>query len=276
LLRRILDERKKKWEEEQRAKGKDPSKMNYREPEAPNTEGLPELPEGWGWASLEQLSWDSSYGTSQKCSYEAEGPPVLRIPNIVNGGLDFSDIKYATEPKELSKDKAITQGDLLIIRTNGSRNLIGRSALVRDYFDGPMFFASYLIRYRIIPVDELPVWTNTIWNSFILREWIEGVAATTAGQYNVSVSKLNRLPIPLPPSGEQHRIITEVERTASIIQKLESVIRANITRGERLRQGILRQAFEGKLVPQDPEDEPASRLLEPTGTRRNFDRRSRW
>ena len=50
LLRRILDERKKKWEEEQRAKGKDPSKMNYREPEAPNTEGLPELPEGWVWA----------------------------------------------------------------------------------------------------------------------------------------------------------------------------------------------------------------------------------
>ena len=70
------------------------------------------------------------------------------------------------------------------------------------------------------------------------------------------------MPIPLPPLPEQHRIVAEVERHLSVIQKTEAVVDASLKRAERLRQSILKQAFSGQLVPQDPDDEPASVLLE--------------
>ena len=70
------------------------------------------------------------------------------------------------------------------------------------------------------------------------------------------------MPLPLPPLAEQRRIVAEVERRLSVIQQAEAAVEANLTRAERLRQSILKQAFSGKLVPQDPDDEPASILLE--------------
>jgi type I restriction enzyme S subunit len=70
------------------------------------------------------------------------------------------------------------------------------------------------------------------------------------------------MPVPLPPLAEQRRIVAEVERHLSVIQASENIVEANLKRAERLRQAILQQAFQGKLVPQDPNDEPASVLLE--------------
>ncbi len=200
LLERILTERRQQWEAEQHAKGKDPAKLKYKAPTPPNTDGLPELPEGWMWASLEQLSWNSGYGTSQKCDYDVPGPPVLRIPNIIGGRLDFSDMKYAINADELTPEKAVAEGDILIIRTNGSKDLIGRSALVRQTFEQPYFFASYLIRFRILNSTNIANWLTTIWNAQSIRSQIERMAATTAGQYNVNIAKLNRLVFPIPPS----------------------------------------------------------------------------
>ena len=89
-----------------------------------------------------------------------------------------------------------------------------------------------------------------------------GVASSTSGLYTLSVSKVSALPIPLPPLAEQRRIVAEIERRLSVIQQTEAAVEANLTRAERLRQSILKQAFSGKLVPQDPNDEPASVLLE--------------
>jgi type I restriction enzyme S subunit len=231
----------------------------YKEPALPDMEDLPELPNGWVWASLEQLSWQSGYGTSQKCTYEASGPPVLRIPNVVNGTIELDDLKFATNPEKLSKTDEVVPDDLLIIRTNGSRSLIGRSALIRKSFNRPHLFASYLIRYRLL---EVPQWIATVWDAPIMREWFERSAATSAGQYNLSVRVLNRLLIPLPPSSEQHRIIAEVDRRLSVVAALEASVEAALARAGRLRQAVLKQAFEGRLVSQDPDDEPASVLLE--------------
>jgi type I restriction enzyme, S subunit len=157
LLKRILAERRARWEADQLAKfsaaGKEPKddkwKAKYKEPLAPNTANLPKLPEGWTWVSLEQLSWTASYGTSEKCDYEFTGAPVLRIPNIEGGRIDLSDLKFASTKSALDESDALCPGDLLVIRTNGSRNLIGRGALVRSKFDRAHFYASYLIRFRL-------------------------------------------------------------------------------------------------------------------------------
>ena len=88
------------------------------------------------------------------------------------------------------------------------------------------------------------------------------MASSTSGLYTLSVSKVSDIPIPLPPLAEQHRIVAEVERRLSIIQRAEATVEASLKRAERLRQSILKQAFSGRLVPQDPNDEPASALLE--------------
>ena len=247
LLKRILAERRAKWAADLRAKGKDPQKAKYEEPQVPDIDALPGLPTGWCWANLAQLSWDAGYGTSQKCDYEASGPPVLRIPNIANGGFDLNDLKYATKPDELNDAGALALNDLLIIRTNGSKDLIGRCGLVRQPFGQQYFFASYMIRYRIVGTSELAGWLATIWDAMHIRRQIEVMAATSAGQYNVSVASLNKLTTPLPPLAEQRRIVAEVERRLSVVQELDATLTANLARAERLRQSILKRAFEGKL-----------------------------
>lgn len=275
LLERILKQRRERWEQDQLAayekKGKKPPKnwqAKYKQPAGPDTEDLPGLPEGWTWASLEQLSWDSGYGTSQKCGYETPGPPVLRIPNVVGGAFDFSDLKFGSRPTEFESLAPLAPNDMLIIRTNGSRSLIGRGAIVRSEFDSPHYFASYLIRFRLVDIASLSSWLTIVWEAISTRRRIEQVAATSAGQYNVNTSKLGSIPVPLPPSSEQEEIAKEVERRLSIIKVVEAEVEANLKRASRLRQSILKRAFEGRLVPQDPSDEPASELLARIGVER--------
>ena len=233
LLARILADRRKNWH----GRGK------YKQSAAPDTTNLPLLPEGWTWASLDQMAWSSAYGTSTKCSYDGAGPPVLRIPNIAAGRIDVSDLKFATTNFSMDAGDELMPGDLLVIRTNGSRDLIGRSAVVRTQFGNMVGYASYLIRFRLWKSSTLFDWVGSIWNVSFLRGWIEQRAATSAGQHNISMSVLSAMPIPLPPLAEQTRIVAEVERRLSVIEELEATIAANLQRATRLRQSILQRAF---------------------------------
>lgn len=270
LLARILKERRARWEADQLARmvgaGKPPKddkwKAKYKEPEARRGLDLRGLPEGWTWGRLDQLSWDAGYGTSGKCDYTSPGPPVLRIPNIQKGRIDLRDLKFARDESGLIKQDALTPGDFLVVRTNGSRDLIGRGAPVTAPFERDHFFASYLIRFRILGQGLLSGWVSCVWESDATRTVVEGVAATSAGQYNVSLGALGGIPVPLPPQREQERILDEVGRRMSMIDALETSVQTSLGRAEGLRQAILNRAFEGRLVPQDPNDEPASALLD--------------
>ena len=233
LLKRILETRRSQW----KGKGK------YKEPAAPETVGLPELPEGWVWASLDALSWHSSYGTSAKCSYAKGGVPVLRIPNVQQGALDLSDLKFAPADHVLPEDETVSVGDMLIIRTNGSRSLIGRAAVVTSQSKRALSFASYLIRFRLIQVESLPAWISIIWQEGRMRQWIESRAATSAGQHNISQSVLALATLPLPPLPEQLRIVAEVDRRLSIVREVEAEVDANLKRAQALRQTVLARAF---------------------------------
>ena len=235
LLKRILETRRSQW----KGKGK------YKEPAAPETSGLPELPEGWVWASLDALSWHSSYGTSAKCSYAKGGVPVLRIPNVQQGALDLSDLKFAPADHVLPEDETVSVGDMLIIRTNGSRSLIGRAAVVTSQSKRALSFASYLIRFRLIQVESLPAWISIIWQEGRMRQWIESRAATSAGQHNISQSVLALATLPLPPLPEQLRIVAEVDRRLSIVREVEAEVDANLKRAQTLRQAVLARAFTG-------------------------------
>ncbi|MCK6546338.1 restriction endonuclease subunit S [Myxococcota bacterium] len=244
LLIRILAERRAKWEAS-RAKGK------YKPPVGLDGE-VPVLPEGWTWATADQLSWASGYGTSVKCDSEAAGSPVLRIPNVQRGVIDLGDLKYATKQEELRDDGALYPGDLIFVRTNGSLRLIGRGAAVLDHFSASTHFASYLIRLRLCGTQEFWRWVALVWNGPIVRRRIESDAASSAGQFNVSLTTATRYALPLPPFPEQQRIVAEVDRRLSVLDKIEATVEANLARCAKLRQSILKRAFEGRLVAPAP------------------------
>ena len=262
LLERIVADRRARWESQEKPRGK------YKEPSAPETSALPELPEGWVWGTVEQLLARSEYGTSVKCSYEATGFPILRIPNIVAAEIDLTDIKYATQPVKIDSETSLAKGDVLMCRTNGSVRLVGKTAVVHSDLEPYHGFASYLLRFRLMETEFIPKWFHIYSTSQLGRAFIEQNAASSAGQNNVSLTLIHTMPIPFPPLAEQRRIVAAVERRLSVVQQAEATVEASLARAERLRQSILKQAFSGKLVPQDPDDEPASALLERIRTER--------
>ena len=253
LLERILAERRAHWESQPKHRGK------YKEPASPDTSDLPELQEGWVWASVEHLSYLVQYGTSAKASSSSVGTPVLRMGNIQDGKLDFSNLKYLPNGNPEVKKTLLNPGDLLFNRTN-SVELVGKSAVFKGELPA-VCFASYLIR---VSFDDsyLSDLACTYINSEHGRNFIRSVVSQQVGQANVNGTKLSSMPIPLPPLAEQHRIVAEVERQMSVIQQAEAAVDASLKGSDRLRQSILKQAFSGQLVPQDPNDEPASVLLE--------------
>jgi type I restriction enzyme S subunit len=220
-----------------------------------------ELPEEWNWTNLGALVFDARYGTSKKCFTESKGIPVLRIPNVVNGVLDFSDIKYTElTPGEIER-LSVNLGDILVVRTNGSLNLVGKSSVV-DKLQGKFVFASYLIRLRPVLTEILPEYLNLILSSQIGRDVIEEKARSTAGQFNVNLQTLLSVPVPLAPLEEIKRVVDKIKEYFSLADGIEVAVRKARERVDFIDQAVLAKAFRGELVPQDPNDEPTSMLLQ--------------
>jgi type I restriction enzyme S subunit len=267
LLDRILKERRRRWEEsnpaKMKAKGnlpKDDQKAKYEEPGSANAAGLPELPEGWSWATVEQLSVLMQYGTSAKTSEDPNGVPVIRMGNIVDGHLavETETLKYLPVAHIEFPDLFLEAGDMLFNRTN-SAELVGKSGVYMGN-PSPCSFASYLIRARYAPGIQ-PVYVAAFLNSPAGRAWVATVKNQQVGQANVNGSKLAACAIPVPPLAEQERIAVKLDQARSYIDSLRTSIERDQLRLARLRQSILKWAYEGKLVDQDPSDEPASVLL---------------
>jgi type I restriction enzyme S subunit len=271
LLQSLLATRRALWEESElsrfRIAGKEPKdarwKARYREPAPPDiSSGLPHLPRTWAWASLDQLSWTSGYGTSTKCTYEGKGPAVLRIPNIRSRALDFVDLKFAVSTQPVGDRNFIAPGDFLLVRTNGSKDLIGRAAVAITRPDKRCSFASYLIRFRLVGSAALWSWLVYAWDSPLSRVQIENKAVTTAGQYNLSLSKIASIAVPLPPLAEQSEIVHAVTLRLSAADRLAAVLEQQLLRSRVARQSLLQDAFAGRLVPQNTNDRGASFLLD--------------
>jgi type I restriction enzyme S subunit len=235
LLQRILAERRQNWQ----------GRGQYKEPAAPDTINHPPLPEGWTWATVEQLSTRVQYGSSAKANEDSDGVPVLRMGNIQDGKFDFDKLKYLPEAHDEFPELLLARGDLLFNRTN-SAELVGKTAVFKGT-PHPCSFASYLIRVRF-GGGCFPDFVSYFINSVFGRAWIGDVVSQQVGQANVNGTKLQALAIPLPPLAEQTRIVMEVERRLSVVEELEVVVSANLQRATRLRQSILQKAFTGKLA----------------------------
>lgn len=271
LLQRILAARRARWEANElakmKARGKTPKddawKRRYTEPAPPDTAGLPALPEGWCWAKLEQLITRIEAGHSPKAQGRPALPGEYGVVKVsaMSWGSFLPEENKALFPGHVPDDPlTIRAGDLLISRAN-TVELVGAVVLVERDHPNLMLSDKSL---RIIPAsDEVsPKWLLYVLRAPTVRHFFESVATGTSDSMrNLSQEKIRAAPIALPPLSEQHRIIAEVERRLSVVAEVEATVEANLKRAERLRQSILKRAFEGRLVPQDPNDEPAGELL---------------
>jgi type I restriction enzyme, S subunit len=261
LLERILAERRARWEEDLRAKGKDPKKARYEEPVPPDTEGLPHLPEGWVWATFDQLSTLITKGSSpnwQGFDYQTEGIVFIRSQNIGWGKLELDSLAYLSgQFNEKEKKSIIREEDVLFNIVGAS---IGRSAKATAFIAGGNLNQAVAI-IRLLNSWVRPDFVVTYLLAPDTQHRID-LQKVDVARANISLADIRGMPVPLPSLTAQQRIVAEVERRLSVVEEIEVTIDGNLKRAERLRQAILRKAFEGKLVPQDPSDEPASTFLE--------------
>jgi type I restriction enzyme, S subunit len=238
LLERILAERRAKWN----------GKGQYNQLGEPKTSDLPELPSKWIWARLDAIAALKGGITVDKNrkSSTARAVPYLRVANVQRGYLDFTEIKTIEAPDAEIKDLRLRPGDILF-NEGGDRDKLGRGWL----WEGQLpecIHQNHVFRARLFLAEVSPKlvswWGNSFGQAYFLRE-----GKQTTNLASLNLSKLSAFPIPLPPVAEQLQIVAEVERRLSLIEELEAAVEANLIRAERLRQSILKRAFEGKLIP---------------------------
>jgi type I restriction enzyme S subunit len=218
------------------------------------------LPVGWAWALLGSVSAIGGGIQKQpKRNPVRNRAPFLRVANVGRGKLDLSDV-HEIEVFDGELDRyGLVAGDLLVVEGNGSPDQIGRSALWHGKI-APCVHQNHLIRVRPGPALE-PSYLELYWNSPAAARRVQSVASSTSGLHTLSTGKLKILPVVVPPLEEQKRIVAEVDRQLSFIEACERAVDAGLVQSAGLRRSVLKAAFEGRLVPQDPSDEPAPVLL---------------
>ncbi|MBR4648540.1 MAG: restriction endonuclease subunit S, partial [Bacteroidaceae bacterium] len=253
LLNRIRKE-KAQLVKEGKLKKKDLVETPISEEEIPF-----EIPENWEWVRLASLSLAIHYGYTASAASKGNSK-LLRITDIQNDAVDWKCVPYCTTKEKDLKTYQLRNRDILVARTGGT---IGKTYIVRE-LDEIAVFASYLI--RVIPLYEvneeflkLFMMTPCYWKQLI------DVSSGT-GQPNVNGQSLSNLILPIPPKEEQKRILLKYKELLPKVEEYgkaqEALDKLNAELPERLKKSILQEAIEGRLVPQDPNDEPASVLLD--------------
>lgn len=267
LLERILAERRRKWESDQLAKfaaaDREPPKNwrdSYKDAAPTDTSVLPPVPHSWCWASVQQVG--SVQLGRQRSPQHHNGPhmrPYLRVANVFEDRIDISDVMEMNFTPEEFESYKLSFGDILL-NEGQSKELVGRPAMYRDEVPGACF-TNTLVRFR--PVDGVDTaFALKVFLAYLTNGRFQKIATITVNIAHLGAGRFSELEFPLPPKAEQLAIIEEIEHHFSLIHAAEQAIEHGLKRAARLRQSILKDAFEGKLVAQDPNDEPATALVE--------------
>lgn len=222
------------------------------------------IPKEWIWVQAQDICENITNGytpTAEKLFERSGEIPFIKVYNLTKTGpLDFTVkptfINRVTHETELRRSAVYPQDVLM----NIVGPPLGKVSLV------PELHPEWNINQAIVIYRTFPEYSRKLMLYALLSEtiqkWLRKRGKTTAGQTNYTITMSRSLPIPLPPLNEQLLIVNEIERHFSQIDHIEQTITTSLRQAETLRQSILKRAFEGKLVPQDPNDEPASILLE--------------
>ena len=269
LLQRILRERRTRWEATQLAKFKAQGKAlptgwkeKYAVPVQPDVSKLPQLPDGWVWASGDQLCDLITKGTTPPKEMKAIGEqtiPFLRVTNLTSQGtLDLRDEVFVSQAvhTEFLARSIVFPDDVLM-------NIVGPP--LGQVVVAPNTYSEWNINQAIAifrPVDTvLPKFLCRYLLSNVAQKWFAQRAKTTAGQTNLTLEMCRTLPMPVPPMSEQIAIVDMCEAVLDSCSQQVVAIEASLKQSTAQRKNILQAAFSGQLVPQDPTDEPASALL---------------
>lgn len=201
------------------------------------------LPRGWSRPSLSELCTAFQYGSSQK-SDDTGDVPVLRMGNLQDGRIDWSNLKFSSDAAEIDK-YALEPNTVLFNRTN-SPELVGKTAIYRG--ERPAIFAGYLI--RIVHGPELdPEYLNYCLNEQAFREYCMRVKSDGVSQSNINAKKLAAYEMPHPPLAEQQEIVRRVNDLFARADSIEHRVAEATRRADALTQSILARAFRGELVP---------------------------
>lgn len=214
--------------------------------------------ESWESTKIGNMLTEIKYGTSEKSDYSFDGIPVFRIPNIGDMTLIFDDVKKI-QRQECSENEYLSENDILIIRSNGSKELVGKCALVPK-INFKCTYASFLIRLRM--KDSISS-LYTVWylTSEQARKQLFNKAKSSAGIHNINSKEISDISIVVPSKPEQNIITATLERL--ITKEKETVIFAEsvIDQIDAMKKSILSRAFRGELGTNDPEEESAVELL---------------
>lgn len=269
LLQRILIERRARWEAKQLAKfeeqGKNPPKdwqNQYPEPVQPDATDLPVLPEGWVWVSGEQICEFITKGTTPPKDLDADKSkviPFLRVTNLTDRGhLDLTDKVYVSEEthKGFLSRSVVYPNDVLM---NIVGPPLGQVSVVPN--SHPEWNINQAIAIFRAVDGVIPEFVSAYLLSPVAQKWLKDRSKTTAGQTNLTLEVCRALPFPLPPQKEQQTLVLQLEEALGAIKSQTEAIQAGLKKSTAQRQNILRSAFAGHLVPQDPSDESAGMLL---------------
>ncbi len=213
------------------------------------------LPNGWCWVKLSEISSKIVYGVSE--SAKAEGSyKLLRITDIQDNKVNWSTVPLTDFPEDKVGNYLLNVGDILFARTGAT---VGKSYLVDDSVPDNSIYASYLIKVRIshfINSDYVKLFFES---GFYWQQIAD--SSVGVGQPNVNGTSLGNLWLPIPPFQEQERIVKQLKSWCALINQIKASQESISEKISDLRNHILELAISGKLVPQDPSDEPAINLL---------------
>ena len=267
LQKRILQERAQRYQrqladwEAAGKQGNKPKVLNsLPSVTADELAELPELPKGWGWFKLADVS-DVSGGLTKnpKRNSLSIRRPFLRVANVYANRLELEDMHDIGISSGEIERVTLVKGDILVVEGNGSVDQIGRVAIWNGAIDGCVH-QNHLIKARLLDLmrSEFALYflMSELGRKFIVRS-----ASSTSGLHTLSIAKVESLFVPLCSTKEQDILLTELSANLSLTDRLDQTITTALHQADAMRQSILKKAFSGRLVPQDPRDEPAAALL---------------
>lgn len=221
---------------------------------------LYKLPEKWAWIKLGNLIDSFKNGLYKPIKFYGKGIPCLRMYNIAEGKINLNNVREMILSEDEVDDYCLLENDILLNRIN-SRELVGKAAVVPNGL-GRVVFEAMTVRLRVKKNVIKPKYITYFLQTNFARSQIEIKAKQTVGMATVSQEDVKTWYIPYCSVEEQERIIEKIESVFSLSEQTNLAVEYAKKKANKISQSVLTKAFRGELVPQDPNDEPASVLLQ--------------